>query len=74
MARKKTTAKPVTKKLICKTLDCEKKDCIYHHETLTNYNIPHSVVHLEDNPLYCTKGNWNGNQYQDKSNKSTSSH
>lgn len=56
----------VTTKLICKKVDCEKKDCIYHHETLTNYDIPHTVAHLEENPLYCPKGNWHRNQYQRK--------
>lgn len=51
-----------TPKLICKKLNCDIKDCPYHHETLTNYSIPHNAVHLYENPLYCKKNNWHRNQ------------
>lgn len=64
----------VDPKLICKNPNCEVKDCIYHHETLKDYSIPHNVVHLEENPLYCKKANWNRNQAQAQSNESTASH
>ena len=55
----------VTIKLICNNLNCDAKDCVYHHNTLQNYSTDHKVsAHLEENPLYCKKSNWNRNQYQ----------
>ena len=54
-------------KLLCNKTDCPKKDCIHHCKSLRKRSADNTVVaHLEDNPLYCKKANWYGNQVNPK--------
>ena len=51
---------------LCKKFDCEIKGCKRHPDIWAHSEPPHNFVHLEGNPMYCKKNDWNGNQYSGK--------
>lgn len=56
-----------SKLLYCKNPECDVKDCIYDIGRLDPRTYGRCVVgHLEGNPLYCKKPDWNGNQFKEK--------
>lgn len=55
------------KQRYCKKTDCDVMTCRHNPKNIKEYGALIEFVHLEDNPLYCTKGNWYG--YQVEENK-----
>ena len=51
----------------CTKKNCPVMDCVRNNKHITD-NQPASFAHLEDNPLYCKKPNWYGNQVKEKEN------
>ena len=51
---------------LCKKFNCKNKDCKRHPDLWAHSEPPHNFVHLEGNPMYCKKNDWNGNQYSGK--------
>jgi hypothetical protein len=56
----------MSKNFYCNKLDCDVTSCIHNPKNFTNHGEPYDLVHLEDNPLYCTKPNWNGYQVKEE--------
>lgn len=50
----------------CLNSKCKIMSCPRNSKHIQNHNIPHSLAHLEDNPLYCKKPNWHGNQVKEE--------
>ena len=55
----------------CKLDDCPHHICNAGEEILKDYQngIRENFAHLEGNPIYCKKTEWNGNQFNSKKNK-----
>ena len=49
----------------CKNNECEKKDCPYHSTNLKSLAYKDELYHLEGNPLFCKKKDWNNNQVKE---------
>lgn len=52
-------------KVCCQNHECPVDDCIHHVKNSTETK---ESVHIEGNPLYCTKNDWHGNQYKGEIN------
>lgn len=50
----------------CKKLMCELKDCPRHYKNIKPTDMNITIAHLEGNPLYCIKRDWNNNQYKEE--------
>lgn len=50
----------------CKNFDCKCEDCPGHYTRIDPMNRDVTLVHLEGNPMYCIKRDWNDNQYKEE--------
>lgn len=49
----------------CKNLECDIMECTRNYKHLEDYALEHKMAHLEGNPLFCKKVNWNGYQVKE---------
>ena len=53
----------------CTNDKCTIKTCVRNPKNIKQHGIHHSFAHLEGNPLYCPKKDWNGYQVKEKGNE-----
>lgn len=49
----------------CEKTDCDIMTCVRNRKHINEDYSPYAVAHLEGNPMYCKKNDWNGNQYKE---------
>lgn len=48
-----------SKLVYCKKRDCDVMDCSRNPKNVEDFGALMQFAHLEENPLYCKKANWN---------------